>query len=410
MRPADKIDKLIKKLQTKASVELDERVHSEISKALAETKKTQSVKPGPNIWSIIMKSRITKFAAAAVIILIVVFSINLLDKSVTPAYAIEQTIQANHTVRYIHLKSFHSNEQEPTEIWVECGESGQIKNLRVHMPAWVSPYDGAKEAVWNDDRAEIFLKEKNVLAVIRDEKVGNQILESLEKCDPRLAIEQLQEQAKQGKVEIEISQPPDKSEPIVVTALYPSDANSPARKHILFVDQSTRLLMAMEIYELEENEYVYKKIIEYYDYNQEIKQEMFVLANVPDDVIHLEQFAQEIGLEQGDLSDKEIAAEVVKRFFEAIIEENYGEAGRMYQGLSAEKIANAYGKSEEGRFLRVVSMGEPTPDMKFGGLRVPCTIEIEKKGVVQEWRPHPDGILVRPVNNQPNRWTICGGI
>ena len=76
MRPAETIDKLIKKLETKASAELDERVHSEISKALAKSEKTKSAKLEPNIWRIIMKSRITKLAAAAVIIIAVLIGIN----------------------------------------------------------------------------------------------------------------------------------------------------------------------------------------------------------------------------------------------------------------------------------------------------------------------------------------------
>ena len=70
MRPTKKIDKLIKKLQTKASAELDQRVHCEISKALAESQKTTSAEIRPNAWRIIMKRPITKFAAAAVIVIV----------------------------------------------------------------------------------------------------------------------------------------------------------------------------------------------------------------------------------------------------------------------------------------------------------------------------------------------------
>ena len=71
MRPADNINDLIKKLHLKASAELDKRVHDEISTALAEQEKTKSVRQEPNIWRIIMKSKITKLAAAAVIIIAV---------------------------------------------------------------------------------------------------------------------------------------------------------------------------------------------------------------------------------------------------------------------------------------------------------------------------------------------------
>ncbi len=67
MRPADNINELIKKLQFKASADLDRRVHDDISAALAESKKTKSVQPEPNIWRIIMKNPLTKVAIASVI-------------------------------------------------------------------------------------------------------------------------------------------------------------------------------------------------------------------------------------------------------------------------------------------------------------------------------------------------------
>ncbi|GAI50302.1 unnamed protein product, partial [marine sediment metagenome] len=62
---------LIKKLQLRASADLDKRVHDDISAALTKSEKTKSVQPESNIWRIIMKSRIIKLAAAAVIVIAV---------------------------------------------------------------------------------------------------------------------------------------------------------------------------------------------------------------------------------------------------------------------------------------------------------------------------------------------------
>ncbi len=55
-----------------------------------------------NIWRTIMKSPITKLATAAVIIIAAVLLITILDKSATPAYALEHTIEAGRSIRYIH--------------------------------------------------------------------------------------------------------------------------------------------------------------------------------------------------------------------------------------------------------------------------------------------------------------------
>jgi hypothetical protein len=55
-----------------------------------------------DIRRIIMKNRITKFAVAAVFIAAVLLSISLFDKTATPAWAIEQSIEAMKNYRGIH--------------------------------------------------------------------------------------------------------------------------------------------------------------------------------------------------------------------------------------------------------------------------------------------------------------------
>ncbi len=72
MRPADNVNDLMKKLQLKASGDLDKRVNDDISRALAESDKTKSAVIQPKIGSTIMKSPIVKLAAAAMIIIALV--------------------------------------------------------------------------------------------------------------------------------------------------------------------------------------------------------------------------------------------------------------------------------------------------------------------------------------------------
>ena len=101
MRDAEKIDKLINsKLKTKASPQLDRRIDNLITQA--DKTQTQT----SNIWRIIMENRITKFATAAVIVIAVLLSITFFEKTTSTAYAIEQTIEANRGMRYLHTKYF----------------------------------------------------------------------------------------------------------------------------------------------------------------------------------------------------------------------------------------------------------------------------------------------------------------
>jgi hypothetical protein len=72
MKPAEKIEKLIKRLHFKASAEMHERTLNDAVEAQAKSNKRKSAKPEPSIGRTIMKSKITKFAAAATIIIAVI--------------------------------------------------------------------------------------------------------------------------------------------------------------------------------------------------------------------------------------------------------------------------------------------------------------------------------------------------
>jgi len=85
MRPADNINQLIKKLQLKASADLDKRVHNEITNAPAKSKEKESAVTQPNIWRIIMKNPMIKLAAAAAIIITVLIGIHYLGGSIDGA-------------------------------------------------------------------------------------------------------------------------------------------------------------------------------------------------------------------------------------------------------------------------------------------------------------------------------------
>ena len=73
MRPAD-IQKSIKELKLKAGSDLDHRVHGEIDRALADT--THTVHSEPSIRRTIVKSPISKLAAAAIIVIAVVLGLS----------------------------------------------------------------------------------------------------------------------------------------------------------------------------------------------------------------------------------------------------------------------------------------------------------------------------------------------
>jgi len=102
MKTTNGMEETIKKnLNFAASTEMRERILTDVLDAQEEAKKTKSASAGPNIRSIIMKNPIIKLAAA-VIIIAVALSITFLDKSIAPAYAIEQTTKALQKISTVH--------------------------------------------------------------------------------------------------------------------------------------------------------------------------------------------------------------------------------------------------------------------------------------------------------------------
>jgi len=139
MKSASKIERLAKKIRFSPNAAADERILTSAEAALEKSIKTKPAALQPNIWRIIMKSRITKIAAAAVIILIAVIGLTLLDKSVTPAWAIEDTIKALEHIYSIKISGIVTNDSGEIEVnfilWAKPNEdSTETGELRFEIP------------------------------------------------------------------------------------------------------------------------------------------------------------------------------------------------------------------------------------------------------------------------------------
>ncbi len=411
-------------------------------KILDGQSKPKTSKPGivrPDIWRIIMQSKITKFATAAVFIAVAILSVNLLDKTATPAYAIEQTIQASHSIRYIHTKNFWPPHEEPMEAWIEFDATGKGRTFRVQMPEWTDPWghDGAKTIVWKNNKAHLWLKKKNMYAVIQDNEIADMLFKSTEQFDPKTVLAGLQMLESQGKADLEIAQPEDKASPIIVTAIFLEEATEQASmtdtergmkmlynmwkgseneiyKLVLVVDQATTLVTSIESYEQRQGQDYCANILEFYDYNQPIAAEMFVLKDeIPDDAIRIDQTAKDIGMAQGQFTDDEVGVELIRQFLQALIDQDYAKAGKIWGGVPAGRMEKAYGQI---RVIKIISIDEPVPCGEFEqcgddhyctGVHVTCEVQIEENGKISLWKPQC--VAVRRVHGQPQRWEIIGG-
>jgi hypothetical protein len=246
---------------------------------------------------------------------------------------------------------------------------------------------------------------------MKEKRFADDMSKAVQLFDPKLALHFFSELEKSGLVEIEIDEPSRKSEPITVTSTNSSEVKDLGYKvdrTVIFIDQATKLVTAIEHYRLAQNgDYELLGWTEFYDYNQPIDPKMFIMEDIPDDVMRINQATQEIGLAQGNLTDKEIAVKAVRQFYEALIVKDYAKAGKIYCGVPAAKMQERW---QNINVLRTVSISEPIPHPhpRVGGFQVHCEIEIEKDGVKSILKPY--GPAVRPVHGQSHRWNIHGGV
>ena len=98
MRPTENIEKLIKNIEVDTNAKVDEVVLGDVLKAFEKSKKIKSAISQPSIWRIIMKSKVTRLTAAAVIVVGSLVSVYVLDNRLSSrafGTVIENVIESN---------------------------------------------------------------------------------------------------------------------------------------------------------------------------------------------------------------------------------------------------------------------------------------------------------------------------
>jgi len=363
---------------------------------LDKSKEASSAILQPNIWGIIMKSRITKFAVAVIIAIAAVLSVSIFIKSVPAAFGIEQVIDAYNNVRFLHAKQLRPGQKNPNEFWIKSDEQGRVVKARYYLP---ETEDGIKLITWTPERTEHWAKSKHRFFIYQTKRIEGWMQSILEQCQPKLVMKKFLEDQKAGKVDI------DTQKPAVIVATHKAEP----KKEIYYIDQETGLITHIEFYRIENNREVLKSTTKFYDYNVPIDEKMFSLKDeIPKDVIVYDTINQLVGVSQGKMTDEQAAAETVRQFFQALVDKDYKKAGLIQGGMLEE-----YAKEEFGRLgvAKIISIGPAIPQPDWGhGFKVPCKLEIiNSDGRKSIWKP---GVYVRSGDDErhPDRWSITGGI
>ncbi|MCK5564293.1 MAG: hypothetical protein KAJ07_03530 [Planctomycetes bacterium] len=360
-----------------------------------------------DVWRVIMNSKITKYAAAAIVLIALGLSITLFDKTITPAYAIEQTIKAYNSIRFLQVKQFKAKQDEPLEYWIKSDDLGNIEKARYYLPEHVSPEDGSKLITWTPEKAELFFKRKNAYLIFQSKKIEGMMQHFLQQSQPKLVMQKLLEDQKAGTVEMDTQTPQDKQKPITVTV---TDKAKP-RKTIYYINQATDLITSVETYEIKDGGDVLISTTEYYDYNVPIDDKMFTIADeIPEGVTVVDQLSRLIGIPQGDMTYEEAAVETIRQFFQALVDKDYNKAGLIFSGISEEKAKEMLGRLN---VTKVISVGPATPYPLCGehSFSVICQVELTDPDGKKRTRGF-GGVKARCGDDEmhPDRWIIHGGI
>ena len=394
-------------------------VMSRIDSIKVDQKKSAEFTSSSQLRSFIM-NRFMRLAAAAVIAVGIIFGVKvLINDLASPAYALEQTLEACKNKQQVHF-TFVQKDILKKAAWVEYDTDGNIARVRVDVGI-DSNGEANQVIVWQGGHTKILDVPQKNLRLFDDEDYTARILYFVHRYDPRQAVEYIQKREQKGEVKIGIEQPPDRSKPIVVTVNYEPntfliDSNYPPMREVMLVDQKTKLVTAIEVwgpgkdFGHKEDEWALLGIYRYEGYDEPFEDGIFDLEDeIGEDVniIDLKTVGAGRGLEftEPNLTDEQKAVATVRALFEALIAKDYNEAVRLWNATDEDipKVREKLKQLEKANInvVEIVSIGEPRfPYREWQRMVVPCTVAVEINGqrvekkleevFVHRWLGHPN--------------------
>ena len=413
MRPAENIEKLIKKLNVTPSAQMHTRT---LNDALEAQEKSQRTKPAvvqPNIWRTIMKSSLPKLAAAAMIIIAVVLSITFFEKSMPTASAAQVLAEAAKAVsnlRSVYIKArmrtvAHDNFEliglkydfVPVEMWKEFDGTRQGK-WRFEKPRRVVVMDGQSSlllikpnyAAKGGIGTGFVLWLKPLLDV---DKVLDSEIELAQKQDSELLL--THEQGPDGKDKLVVTVEAFAQGDFTNDWLKNKSISASDNRRIYTFDAETKLLEDLQVfvYPDDGNEVLVFEITDI-DYNIDIDPALFTIE-LPDDVIWYEQPKE---LADNEKYKQMMPKEMATAFFQALADEDWDEVLKFRPSSKAPRwLKDRFGG------LEIISIGEPFKSGRYPGWFVPYEIKL-KSGHVRKFN-----LAVRN-DNPAKRYVQDGGL
>ena len=355
-----------------------------------------------------MNRKVWKAAAALVFAATVIGVIGILQNGNQTAYAFDQTVAAMQGKRAFHILTYWGTPtQQKDEYWAEFDERGQVTRCR--QVEWWSRGDHPMVALWENGVKHQYEPDEDggpgvLLISNKDHHVDE---EDLEEFDPETIVGDFDEEIKAGEATIAIDDTPTADGYIVVEV-----AGTERRwRKVLLVDPETRFVTRMDAYRLDDGDdedepdaeetEKYHYGIEVLEYNQPFDPDLFQ-PHFPADTIIIDQLGRDVGMAQGDLSDEEVAVQLVRRTLEAWAAEDYDTAGLLFGGAPPEFFQHRASEKPVGEI--VIGTPEWMPlepnRPRFG---IECSYLVERGGQQDTTRTV---YCVTTVAGQPGRWFV----
>jgi hypothetical protein len=371
---------------------LHDRVLAHVRQADAQSKESPPAVNGPVIRRTLMRSPSTKWAvAAAAVIAVGTGLIGIWHGGAPTAYAFAQTVEAMQGKHSFHIQTYFQ-ERRKDEFWAEFDKQGSLVRFRQEEDGGPK---GPMITIWENGILNRYCPVKDLHQYSRLPNTGGG-LEGLEEFDPETIVQEIHALVEAGKAVMETDEVARYAK---LMTLRVTHKNKDLRQ-VLVVDPVTKFVVRVDDYwGVGRGDGVHKGI-EVLEYNEAMDPQLFV-PDFPKDVVLMDQVTQEVGMGQGDMTEKEVAAEVVRQALEAWAQRDYAKAGKLFGGLPPEWFT----RLDDLRPVRIISIGEAEPidDEDRPPYCVQCQYESERNG---QKRITTLELAVPDVDGQPGRWHV----
>jgi hypothetical protein len=410
----EKIEQLARQIRVRPGAIDAGRILADAADTLERTTAAKASAAKMSLWRTIMNSRITKLAAAAVIIIGVIALASVMNRTIPTASAsatqvLTEAAKAVENIQSIHIKAkmrtpAHDNfanigltyDFVPVEMWKKVDDAGVVL-WRIEKPRRV--------IVTNADSTTMLIRPNNA---VKDkpcpigsfdtwcghlmnvgEIIDNALKETMNHSSDQLCMRN--EVLKEGTelvIEIESAAQGEYTNDYLKNKFISESDH----KKVYHFDAETKLLKGFEVFVHTEKEDVLVFEVTDIEYNPQIDNGLFTLE-LPADVIWFEE-PKNLGDKYQQMTPKQVA----QSFFQACADENWDEVLKFWpQSAVSQDLKDYLGG------LKVISIGEPFKSGLYPGWFVPYEIKF-KNGRVKKMN-----LAVRN-DNPAKQYIVDGGI